>query len=428
MSANTPGLERYYGPDGPVGAPVGDRRLPPVGLPLKPVDLGVAVTAADLAEGRTWPPPRTHDRQRRLDLLSLAADGILTPWVTVPNPTNRWAAVVETGQVTLLSSPLPDATPRAAELRSTAAGAYSDMLTYGRAIVVDVAGETLAEIDARFAFPIAGVTDGWVVWVPRISASADTALADMIDILVIADGTVAGVRRRFTAAPVTEPVRGELGALVEVFEPRPAVAASIDRLTTRNGWGRPLLPAALGPIIEIVRRDAGISYSRDLNENPLFTVEVDNFDAEKVAHQFGIPIEVDDPTSPEAIRQLGPQLRSLPVLLLYNGLRRPQYVQATDDMEASFRYLDRKELELTALTAVVPVEAADTGDVGSGVALARRNAAHTERVRVAHYAIVTAYVALGLLPDPSAWPFVDTAAETIPPPTGRPPAIPPAAA
>ena len=84
------------------------------------------------------------------------------------------------------------------------------------------------------------------------------------------------------------------------------------------------------------------------------------------------------------IRANVPTLLGHDVLLLRDGYRSGEFAQADLSTDKALNFLARLDQRWTQKTGQVPVEQADTGDVSSGVAVARRQARLVARSRERH--------------------------------------------
>jgi len=392
------------------------RRAPPDGLPLPRVDLAVPVWLADIAPQAQWPPPRLSARTERLQLLWDAANGHLARWADIPTPYGRYEALVDIHQAILTARPptAPGRDPR--QLLGAAKAAAWSLLTYGRTVVVDSAG-VLRVPDMRFVWPVADAPDAWVEAIPRINREATAAQPYAIDLWLIAEGVRAGARYGWNATSLLDMDDGQLGEMIAPLPPVPARAASVDHGTPVAGWGEPLLGQLLPLIVQLGRREASVDYILDRAERPIFTVELQSYKASRIAQLLGDQVTGDDVT-PELLQQLAPALAEHDTLVNVDGLRNPQYVTFDGSLDASFSFLRRLDQMWTEKTGVASVEAADSGDLPSGVAFARRQATLVARTREMHQGIETA---LAELVDGLDWPWIDPLGESAVPPSGRDP-------
>ena len=373
----------------------------PIGLPLTEIWLGVFVEPSDFAKDQPWPPRRGGARHARFAAQHAAARGDYTTWIPaaakITLPSNPIGAYIDEVRSIMLASAPADNEPTEVRrmIRRAIGRAVADLIKHGRAVAYGGEGNLVVP-DIRYAWPFDD--DGWALVVPQMTTSDD---ADIVDVWTLDGETLEGQRRELSTGTASDSVYGTLGDVVEDYLSEPANVAYADRPDIVNGWGTPaddLIPLA----VNMARRESGIDYAVDRNERPAIQLSVppsDRGEFDTVSTQSTVT-DADMQTTADAV------YRNHNVLTLADGRGRAEYLVWSAPMEASFALLDRLDQHWTRATGSPPVESADSGNVESGVALARRKAGLVAKARELHEAVYDMLTTV--MGRPFEWPYVDT--------------------
>ena len=274
-------------------------------------------------------------------------------------------------------------------------------------------------LDMRYTWPLWGIDGGWVTVTPTVTPASQDGDPDVATITVYADGQSSTIIRRLDASNQAG-TYGTLGPAVASIEGPPVTAAHTDNPPVIDGWGEgcdQLIPLA----VALSRRESGADYAL----RPVRGVD---------SSKSGWPPPTPQPGAArrrsksrqltvDEIRAMVPTLLGHDVLLLHrDGYRPGEFAQATLSTDKALNFLARLDQRWTQKTGQVPVEQADTGDVSSGVAVARRQARLVARSRERHTGLLGMFQRL--LGRPLNWPYVsDMMAdphEDAPPPDAPP--------
>ena len=374
----------------------------PVGLPLPEVWMAVPVTLDELSEGSIWPPTRGLRRRRRMDDQHAATRGDYSTWL--PN----YAPDIVTAPISslvddvrsIMSSTLPEIDEPEellAMIGPWVGSSVHDLITHGRTVAA-YDGTVLRSLDMRYTWPLWGVDDGWVTVKPTATPLSQDGDPDAAAITVYTPGQSATIIRRLDASN-NDGTYGTLGAAVASMTGPAVTVAHYDNPPTIDDWGEgcdQLIPLA----VALARRESGVDYSLDRFEVPLFQIGMANADASQAL----LGVESSRPLTESEIRTMVPTLLGHDVLLLRDGYRSGEFAQATLSTDKALNFLARLDQRWTQKTGQVPVEQADTGDVSSGVAVARRQARLVARSRERHTGLLG--MLQRLLGRPVNWPYV----------------------
>lgn len=440
----------------------------PVGLPMREVYLGVELTADDLGTGAVWPPERGYPRVMRMEHQREAALGDLSHWLhtdqdVMLNPIGDHEDMV---CAMLLASPPrlggpspgvsippspggdqpppdPMADPVAPEsgddaLDQTGGGgqdgdpsvdarlgsvvecAAVDMLRHGRTVLIGTGPDDVRHVDIRWCWPVAedpmdeDSPQMWIFAIPRITGVATEATRyDAVDIMVWDDGTLTGQTYAYHSAGL----RSRGGRLGPVIGPLPSAEgvklAVADRGPMTNEWGTPITDRLIPIAVELCRRESGMSYAIDRNERPIWQARMATADLAEI--DITSDLEGAALQGRKQLMEQAPLLRQHDVLIIPDGMDPGEYVTWDQNMEASESFLARMDQMWTRATGFAPIEAADSGSVPSGVAIARRNAMAVARNRQLHASLSAA---LTEIVGPLEWPYIDAETAEAPPALG----------
>lgn len=372
----------------------------PHGLPFKRVELGGTVTLDDLADGGEWPPPRLQDRAKRMRIQHDAAHG-------------QYSELVDTDSMDVLLSPIGDyedtvtalllaSGPTAGEpgldmmIQDAVEQAAIDMIRHGRALLLGGPEQGVRCIDIRYCWP----TDegAWLVVSPRITVESDDGHPDVVDVWVWAEGQIAGVTREWEQGSGGT---GRIGPVIGDLPGEPTGLAVADHSPITVGWGTPLSDRLIPLAVAMARRESGLDYAIDRHERPVVQFEQSALDLDGIYRSPGSKGTVGI----EQARQLAPALRQHDVLIVSDGMTPGEYLTWDSSMAASFQFLDYLGRAWTRATGFAPIEPGDSGQVPSGIAVARRNAMGVARVRRLHSTLLDALHQLGL---PVEWEYIDS--------------------
>ena len=381
------------------------RRNPVKGVRLAPVDLSATVWPSDLTEGQQWPPRRLAARTERMSTLWNVANTYLDQFVPgLEAPVNHYEPLLDYSTALLSDTP-PEAAAADESSLIAAVGSMTDaMYTYGRALVIRLPDGRVMAPDMRFAYPLAGPGDNWVVTSP-VAAPTDVGMAvNLLDLWVIVGSTMVGVRRQFRSTSTVEVSNGVLGPSVGTFDPVPVRVAHADRGRQPRGWGQSIIPALLPIIVEMNRREDGISYGLDRGERFILTANGNAHDLLPNAKRYGADVpSIGGADDPEVYRAVA-QTFDDDIKIMSDGMSDLRFVKPETNVTGSFASLAYYSRLYTQLTGMAPVEASDGNDRTSGVAVARRQRALILKNR----AIFNAqHRALRILFPDLEWQYVD---------------------
>lgn len=400
-------------------------RAAPAGLPLPPVDLTVPVWAADIAPDKPWPPTRLEEATDRLETLWAAGRSDYSRWADIPMPTGRWESLVDDYQTVLGDHPpTPPAGVDELALGAAIRSAARNLLAFGSAVMLDEMGVPISP-DRRFIWPLGDRPDSWVQAELMIAPDATSPTPTSIVLWIITGGVRWPLRFGWSGDTTTSLASGQLGEQLPAPPPRMCRGIGLRHGTTAGGAGEPLLEQLLPLIVRIERRDAITDYILDRSGRPVFTVEVESHSAAQTARALGRPVADGDNVTPEMLQELAGDLRDHDTITLVDGLKNPKYVTFDGALDSSFAFRQMLEAEWTRKTGQAATEGGDSGDIGSGVAYARRQAKLIAHIQDMH-AILDA--GLRRLWPMLLWPWVNAYGEQAIPPTGPQPAIEPPAA
>ena len=136
--------------------------------------------------------------------------------------------------------------------------------------------------------------------------------------------------------------------------------------------------------VALARRESGADYALDRFEVPTFQIAMANADASRAL----LGVEEQRELTIDEVRSWVPTLLGHDVLLGRDGYQAGAFIQADLSTDKALNFLARLDQRWTQKTGQVPVEQADTGDVSSGVAVARRQARLVARSRERHTALL----------------------------------------
>jgi len=398
------------------------KRTVPAGLPLPPVDLSLPVWLSEIGAHMPWPPARLESRTDRMDQLWRFGRSDLSEWTYVPMPVGLYEALVDDYQTVLGDSPVdqhggaePISFDRAAK------SAARSLLTYGAAVIIDRAGVATAP-DMRYAWPLADRADGVVTAELLIDRRQTSPSPTSIVLHVITGGVDIPLRYAWTAADGVSLRSGILGERLPAPPMTMARAVLLRHGSTAGGAGEPLAEQLLPLAVRIERRWASIDYSLDRAERPLFTVEVVPAKAAQIAQQLGAAAGGGD-LDPATVQAVANAAADHDSLSLVDGMSNPKYVTWDSSLEVSRWFGQLLLAEWSRKTGQAATEGGDSGDVGSGVAYARRQARLLAHIEDMHGILLRG--AQQLWPA-LTWPWRDPLGEAAVPPSGpQPDAQPP---
>lgn len=382
----------------------------PHNLPLYPLHLAAPVRLEDIQTGAYWPPDRCRHRALRFEQQAEAAVGIYGSWLDQSVGWDIQAAPIQdledvVTSLLLTSPPAMDRQPELAQsVQQVIERAAIDMIRHGRAVILGTS-EDIWSVDIKYCWPldpdVTADVQGWVMVRPRVSVTATDYRPNVADVFIWADGTLAGSVRKWIPSNSDTGATGTLGEELESLPTEQVQLAVADMSPIRDGWGTPWSDRLIPLAVAMARRESGLDYAVDRNERPLVQFEQVSLDMDGIYRKpgqttgFGI----------EQVREIAPALRQHDVLVLTDGATPGTYLEWSGEMSASFMMLEHLGKLWTRTTGFAPIEPGDTGNVSSGIAVARRNAMGVARVRRIHSAL---YDALRMIIGPFQWDYVDT--------------------
>lgn len=325
-------------------------------LPLPSVSFDIYLTEDELVEGKDFPPTRFKTRDDRFNILddlyesdfkSFATDDRL---VAIPISLPRRLVVVQADM--LMMSPIEVDYP----LRSTASACIRDMLAYGGACIlamVGADGPMITSVSPLSWYPIDG--GGAALMRTYISADADIARPDMIEITIVKDGFVEERHHKWsgwggTYGQINEMVSSEvIGQGELILSPRsPEVGI----------WGESMYVDLASPLFELAKRYTQNSRILDKNANPkaVWTIATDD-----ARERFGIPVPDPDAAQEEMTEQYktmqkaAQQLRSEidEDIILPDDVISVAYLEFSGNIDASFKQIQLTR-ELVSMLSGLP--------------------------------------------------------------------------
>ena len=400
---------RQLGADWNTSRPLAELRRP-VGLPLPEVDLEVPVTAADLDEGKPWPPPRGLDRAARMTAQRQASKGDYRKWLPEYRPDVSFnpigGYIDDVRAVMMASHPAEDEElRRRRSIRRSVGAATTSMINHGRAVFIG--DGTVAQcLDVRFAWPFDN-GEGWAFVVPVVTDQSPDGEPDAADTWIWAattedTGIFGGFRRRLESASRMG-TWGHFGETIAAYPAVPMMLAVADRPPVETGWGTPHTDELIPIAVAMARRESGADYALDRFEVPHGQVKWNDADA-----AFRVGTETGGDTNsldPGVIRQQAPALIEHDITVLSDGRQTLEFVQADLNTEAALAYLERLDRRWSQQTGQMPMESGDSAAEESGVAFARKQVRLVARSRELHEA---QYDALMVVAGEFDWPYVGT--------------------
>ena len=159
----------------------------------------------------------------------------------------------------------------------------------------------------------------------------------------------------------------------------PARLEVVDRAPVEGDWGTPQVDDLVGIACEMVRRDSSLSHSLDMTETPPLVVEAASADVPKLLELYdkmgtGIRSALNVEIDSADIEDLMQALPRSGVFVATDGITDYKLLENPNSLSDSMKNYGLLQGNWTQETGMAPVETADSGNVESGVAVARRNA------------------------------------------------------
>ena len=383
---------------------------PPQNLPVQPMAYSVPVYLEGLAVGRQWPPPRVSNVVARFQMLYEAASGVLGQWYPqADNPKNRWPWVLEMYQAVLTDVP-PEAAGES--LATPVNQAIEQMLLYGRSLLVRF-DEGLVVPDMRFAHPMGDTPGAWLTAVPEVGRdSSGGEPTRMRFTIYVAGQAVTTVRNISAGLSETAVPRFTLLDNAEGAGAVPAQTAVADRGTPRYGWGTSHVEELIGHMVAFAQIEELAEFT--LRSSAIRTAVISGSSARLSSYARQLtgapPVRTPsdhEPATPDELQRMMRLVEGSVIVSPDEGIQL-DYPFPEADITALMEYADRQEMLWTQKTGLAPVELADSADVSSAAAIARRQAAFVARAKQMHFAVEDPL--RDLYPELD-WEWVDTLGE-----------------
>ena len=337
---------------------------------LPEVYLACPVTESDWQSGQTWPPDRCKERDARFTLQHNVSRGdftsVIKPLDEQTVSIDRIGSFIDAVSAILLTTdPGNDITDDAVRisLQNMIDNVASDALKHGRGIMAMIDGE-LRWLDIRYAWPY-GDTDYWAFVEPVVTIESEDGSPNRLRIMVW-DGTNMGGEYR-------EYIYGVIGDVVEEISDVPAVLSVVDRPPSDDKWGTPAVDVLVPIVAEMIRRDSSVSAVLDKHTRPKLVVSANIANAQTfldlISAEGG---GVEGALSAEDITRLGKAMEDQDVLVIPDGIDKPELLTWEADLSSAFTFLDHLDSLFYRITGMAPAEAGDSGHVESGSAIERR--------------------------------------------------------
>ena len=353
----------------------------PIIRALPKADLAIPISLGDITEGKQWPPPHCLRRIDRMERQYEVSKGDFSYFISAPEERmiqfNRIGAVLNAyDDLLLYSEPgtdIEDVTIRMA-LRIALGKAIVDVLRHGRSVVIGHGG-TLQAFDIRSTFPLGlNASDGWVASQTNITPDSKDGEPDAIMLLIWdrSEGNLGGEIRKLennTLGKVIAPIETVANVRLEV----------IDRSPVEDSWGTPHVDDIIPIAAEMVRRDSSMSAALDNTEQPLIIANVATADInaaltllDSLRSLSGFAVEERDPDADD-LQALADAIPRSGVFPVPDGFGKIEMLENKNDLAASFSNYAQLKAMFTQITGMAPVEAADSGNIESGIAIERRS-------------------------------------------------------
>ena len=369
------------------GAPSGgspeERRA--TNLPDPQVEWWIPVTQEDLS-GDQWPPRRATLRRNQARRWAAAANGNLDHYLTNPEQFGPVEQNLLLSHEQLVSALLTASPPESgdADLDATAMDAIgvatTSMLRFGGVMLLRT-DEGIRAINAMNMWPLDGLDDGWVLVEPFFSVGSqfEGARPDVVSVRIMFDNLVAGTVREWYDSGAGG---GRMGDVVDVIPAETVQFETVWRSprthqgqVAARGWGTSAMPRLLPTVVAIHRRSDSLDYVVSYNERPIAQFPL-SMEPGTIMAALGDQLK-DGARDAEELRDAAPALGNQNILLVPPGMDPGVMLERLSDMGATFDNLDRLTQAWSDTTGFSTTESADTADVASGVAIARRNARGT---------------------------------------------------
>ena len=251
------------------------------------------------------------------------------------------------------------------------------------------------------SYPSAEVPGGWYFVEPMVSINSEDGKPDIVSIGVYNGQSLMLEIRQWEHLSSG---RGVIGQSVASEAPRPAQFLQISKPPIDGLWGTSDVDDLAPIAAEITERMSGIDYVVTKNERPMVMVYGNTDDLPAVRSLLDIEgANPGEPITAAELRAWAPSLREHDVVVFPDGIREARYLMWDGDMSASFDLLGQLERDWSTVSGMAVTEAADSAEVASGVAIARRNFRLVAKVARLHEEL---HAALEILVGPFDWPYI----------------------
>lgn len=372
--------------------------------------MAAPVSAADIRAGAEWPPPRLRERAERADAQRRAARGDLS--LLIEDATlrtvkvNRVGAFLDTVSALLIQ---PDTAENISDpqdrlnLLNVIDSASRDACTHGATLIGLIEGNLVWRSTFR-SYPSAEVPGGWYFIEPMVSINSEDGKPDIVSVGAYNGESIVVEIRKWEHLSSG---RGVIGQSVASEAPRPAQIVQVNKPPVDGLWGTSDVDDLAPIAAEINERMSGIDYVVSRNERPVFGVYGNTDDLPAIRSLLDVEgASPGEPLTAAELRDWAPSLREHDVAVFPDGIRQAGYITWDGDMSASFDLLGQLERDWSTVSGMAVTEPADSAEVASGVAIARRNFRLVAKTARLHEEL---HAALEALVGPFDWPYIGEA-------------------
>ena len=395
-------LERLLGAD-PSSDP---KQRQATNLPDRQANWHIPISVDDLADGSQWPPSRARNRTYQTRRWAKAAEGDYSDYLVDPSQfgpalTPRIGTHAELVTALLLASPPTVGDNGGDQMLADAVGCGGSSLLHDASALAIGTAHHVEVVPGCYVWPLQGVPygEGWVIVEPpddRYNTYDETAA-----VRIILGNTMAGTIRKWSGGARFQ---GRLGAVQDVLPTETVMHSLACRTPKKKMWGTSMLPKLLPTAVALHRREQGMDYMVESFERPIVQAKM-SAAIGQLKRTFGDFLE-DATSDAEVLRKLAPMLTDRDVVALPPGVEPMELLERLGDISGSTDFYGLLLGLWANDTGFSPTESADSSDVSSGVAVARRNARGVALTKGPVFAPL--YTSLKVVVPDMEWDYVDT--------------------
>ena len=343
-------------------------------LPLDTINWDVEIYPEDLAN-EEWPSSRLETRKVRQNLIDDILSGDLSEFIEVENVINRFAALKHMYKAMILASD-PEDYKQISDL-------IDDLFDYSRGVIAEYNG-TLITPDWRNVVPLNYSiedrqdakdldTDGFIYL--KGVRSPDSNVINQADLLVFENGQVGG--GRYEATAFQNSIRPNLTRQLGEYRTVPATWSFAQYEIS----GKSIVEDAIDVAVEIAQLDQIMKTVAQEYSLPIFTANSTRADLQNMFNNLGLTYSDEEGTSQDNLNMLAKYARYGKMLLSGDGFSDARYVESNSTLPVAMARLKKMEEWWTLKTGQVMMESGDASELAAGVALARRQAQLTIRIK-----------------------------------------------